>query len=423
MSERYVKVFSGEPNLYTENAPVVILASALLKDTETGKMIAQLKFQNISGKVITYAKVAITPLDAIQNALGDAVAFEYLDLSIADKDDFGSKKPLPLPNASTRAFRVGVSTVGFADGSVWTGDNTDWKFAAEDSAVSKAVEVETTYKKALTLSKSKSIEDVKKAKEIFESIQADKDVAMEISFCDGRIADFTAKTYEKKKAAKLTAFIAVGLIFLVLLSYFVVYPFVAYKAGDYAVYINMYNVKEFTVPDGVTSIDFFAFQDFDTLESVIISDSVTSIGGYAFEGCDELRSVTIPDSVTIIYDNAFYRCDELISITIPDSVTRIGSSAFQACEKLKSVTLGSGLTQINNQVFCMCSNLESITIPVSITQIDKDVFYRCSSLSDIYYGGTMEQWGDISKHNTWDDYFLNYTIHCTDGDIQYESRW
>ena len=48
MSERYVKVFTCDENLYSENAPVIIRAGALLKDTETGRMIAQLKLQSIS---------------------------------------------------------------------------------------------------------------------------------------------------------------------------------------------------------------------------------------------------------------------------------------------------------------------------------------------------------------------------------------
>ena len=371
MSERYIKVFSGDPNLYAENAPVVIQASALLKDSETGKMIAQLKFQNISGKVISYVKSTITQLDAVNNSLGDALAFEYLDLSAADKDDFGSKKPLPLPNASTRAFRVGVCTVGFADGSVWTGDNADWKSAAQDSAVSKAVEVETTYKKALALSKSKSIEDVEKAKEIFESIQADKDAAMEISLCDDRIAEFAAKKTGKKKTIKLTAFITAGLVFLALLSYFVVYPFVAYQTGDYAVYINMYNVKEFAIPSDETHID----------------------------------------------AKEFYACHSLVSVTIPGSVTSIDEWAFWYCQNLSSVTIEDGVTRIENYAFYNCDSLESIAIPASITYIGNSVFMECGGLSSIHYGGTKEQWYAIENQGHWDSYTPDYIIYCTDGQI------
>lgn len=440
MSERYVKVFSGEPNLYTENAPVVIQASALLKDTETGTMIAQLKFQNISGRVISYMKATITQLDAVSNPLGDAMAFEYLDLSAADKDDFGSKKPLPLPNASTRAFRVGVSTVGFADGSVWTGDNTDWKAEAEDSAVSKAVAVETTYKKALALSKSKKAEDVKKAKEIFESIQADKDVTMEISVCDSQIADFYDNAAKKKKSVKLAAFIAGGLVLISLLGYFVIYPFVAYLSGNYAVYITMYHVKEFRVPDGVADIPNGAFTDVDTIESIIIPESVTRIGSGAFKDCDNLRNVVLPDSVdtidsetfygcssltnivipnsvTSIGDSAFFGCTSLTSIVIPDSVTSIGEGAFWLCTSLANIVIPNGVTSIDYAAFNECSSLTSIVIPYSVTSIGTFAFQYCSSLTEIRYSGTEEQWKAIDKSINWDLLTGRYTIYCIDGEI------
>jgi len=434
MRERYVKVFSGEPNLFTENAPVVIQASALLKDTETGKMIAQLKFQNISGKVISYVKATITQLDAVSNPLGDAMAFEYLDLSAADKDDFGSKKPLPLPNASTRAFRVGVSTVGFADGSVWTGDNTDWKAEEKDSAVSKAVEVETAYKKALALSKSKSIEDVKKAKEIYESIQADKDVATEISLCEDRIVSSNAKDKKKKKTIKLSVFLAICLVLITLLGYFVIYPFVALQTGNYKVYIDMYNIKHLNIPNGITEIKNRTFLNYDMLESVTIPDSVTTIGSQAFSGCSGLTSITIPDSVTTIDYDAFWGCSSLTSITIPDSVTIINNGAFSGCSSLTSITIPSSVTTIDhnafwgcssltsitipssvttigNMAFSGCSSLTSITIPSSVTAIGSGAFYGCSNLTEIHFDGTKEQWKAIDESLSWN----YYTIYCTDG--------
>ena len=40
MSERYTKLFDLSENLYTESAPVVIAAGAILKDNQTGKILA-----------------------------------------------------------------------------------------------------------------------------------------------------------------------------------------------------------------------------------------------------------------------------------------------------------------------------------------------------------------------------------------------
>ena len=58
----------------------------------------------------------------------------------------------------------------------------------------------------------------------------------------------------------------------------------------------LYDLSEphFTIPDGVTSIEDYAFWGCSGLTSVTIPDSVTSIGEWAFSGCSSLKSVTIP---------------------------------------------------------------------------------------------------------------------------------
>ena len=127
MSERYQKVFSRAENLYSDNAPVIIRAYTLLKDTQTGRMSAQLKLQNISKKTISSVKVQITPYNAIKIPLEHPIEFEYSNLSIGAKEEFGTNQPIPLPNAATRSFAICVLAVGFANGSNWTCTSAaDW---------------------------------------------------------------------------------------------------------------------------------------------------------------------------------------------------------------------------------------------------------------------------------------------------------
>ena len=65
-----------------------------------------------------------------------------------------------------------------------------------------------------------------------------------------------------------------------------------------------------------------------------IEYNVTSIGNSAFEDCDSLTSIVIPNSVTSIGNSAFEYCYSLTSIVIPNSVTSIGNSAFKYCNSL-----------------------------------------------------------------------------------------
>ena len=127
MSERYSRLFTLPENLYTAGSPVVIAAGALLKDNQTGKVIAQLKMRNISPKPIKAAKVSIHPLDTVGNPLGGKTEYQYLDLSAARDEDFGQKVPVALPDAATRAFTASVEEIVFADNSIWTATGEPWE--------------------------------------------------------------------------------------------------------------------------------------------------------------------------------------------------------------------------------------------------------------------------------------------------------
>ena len=104
MGERYARLFSLPENLYAAGAPVVIAAGALLKDNQTGKVLAQLKIQNIGDKSVKAATVRIVPLDTVGKPLGETVNYQYLDLNAARDTDFGQKGPRGSPRCSRTRF-------------------------------------------------------------------------------------------------------------------------------------------------------------------------------------------------------------------------------------------------------------------------------------------------------------------------------
>ncbi len=100
-----------------------------------------------------------------------------------------------------------------------------------------------------------------------------------------------------------------------------------------------------------------------------IPNGVTSIGNYAFNECTNITSVTIPNSVTSIGDNAFGGCSGLTSITLPHSVTSIGHEAFQFCSSLTSFDIPEGVVALGLQIFVGCTSLRTISIPKSVNTI------------------------------------------------------
>ena len=149
----------------------------------------------------------------------------------------------------------------------------------------------------------------------------------------------------------------------------------------------------YDIPNAVTYIGDYAFEDCSSLTNITIPNSVTTIRYSAFEDCRNLTSITIPSSVTSISSATFIGCSGLTSITIPNSVTSIGNIAFRGCSSLTNITIPNGVTSIDYGTFYDCSSLTNITIPDSVTSIGIYAFYDCSSLEKVLCLGNTSKLG------------------------------
>ena len=177
-------------------------------------------------------------------------------------------------------------------------------------------------------------------------------------------------------------------------------------------YLNGEEITDLVIPESVTSIGDYAFQDCDSLTSVTFEEGsqCTSIGEDAFQDCDSLISITIPSSVTSIGANAFSGCDSLESITLPFVGATLdgtedthfgyifGASSYSYNDNyvpssLKTVVITGG-TSIGEYAFRDCGSLISITIPSSVTSIGSWAFYECYSLVEVCNKSSL----DITKY-------------------------
>lgn len=143
MSERYTKLFSLPENLYAEGAPVIFSAGNLLKDNQTGKVLAQLKIKNVAAKPLKAATVLIHPQDAAGKPMAGDTQQKYLDLTAKTGEEFGQKTAVFLPDASARGFSIEVTQAVFSDNSTWEGTDAAWEqLPAPESLSSKLGDAE-----------------------------------------------------------------------------------------------------------------------------------------------------------------------------------------------------------------------------------------------------------------------------------------
>ena len=127
MSERYSNVFTLPQNLYAVGSPVVIAAGTLLKDNQTGRIVAQLKFRSSSNKPIKALKIRLDLYDTAGSPIAESVVFDYLDLSVSRDAEFGQKTPVPVPDNKARSYKASITEVVFADKTIWTSTGEVWE--------------------------------------------------------------------------------------------------------------------------------------------------------------------------------------------------------------------------------------------------------------------------------------------------------
>lgn len=136
-----------------------------------------------------------------------------------------------------------------------------------------------------------------------------------------------------------------------------------------------------------------AFAD-SKASKVILPETVTSITPYAFNNCENLKEVVLSEGLTHIGECAFRMCPLLDDITIPDTVLDIMSNAF--CESpLRNLKFQNRPQKCNNRLkiaygaFGWC-HADEIELPYRLVSLSDNNFVKvrrvvinCYDTSDI----------------------------------------
>ncbi len=172
----------------------------------------------------------------------------------------------------------------------------------------------------------------------------------------------------------------------------------------------------YAVPDGCTRIEDWAFIGNTYLAHIDINQ-VQELGEEAFYYCTALQEFTVPEGITTLERYMFANCHSLQRVTLPEGLTTIGIGAFYSCLSLPEIEIPDSVTTIEQTAFFNCGSLKTISLTENVTSIGE--------MAMGYYFDESEQYKKIPDFtiDAKDDtqafaYAAENSIRCTGGITQ-----
>lgn len=132
--------------------------------------------------------------------------------------------------------------------------------------------------------------------------------------------------------------------------------------ADYALFRS---VEEYVIPQGVRTIQDYAFNGMN-LKRIVIPDTVIFIGQYAFSDCRLLDEIILPPRVDKIRKATFLNCTSLSKVMLAKTTYRIETNAFKgtAIQTIelphKNLTIESGAFDAGVKAVVPMSDMQSL---------------------------------------------------------------
>ena len=105
-------------------------------------------------------------------------------------------------------------------------------------------------------------------------------------------------------------------------------------------------------------------------EELTIPAGVSRIGGHMFANSNLLKSVLLPAEVTEISENAFFSCKNLCNVKIMGAAV-VGRDSFACCNNVQDIYLADGVETLESGCFDFIEKTESIFIPASVKTVGR----------------------------------------------------
>lgn len=175
------------------------------------------------------------------------------------------------------------------------------------------------------------------------------------------------------------------------------------------------------IPSNIRVISERSFEKNSGLTNLILPAGLGQIQNYAFMECKNLKQIYIPDSLEELGDAVFEKTG-LTSIDLTNTrISKIPYRTFSFTLSLQDCKLPRLTTEIGEEAFC-ASHIPSLYIPASVIKIGNRAFTGAKQLKEIFYEGTLDQWNNIKKYETWCLESTLEVIHCKDGDNKHKAN-
>ena len=145
-------------------------------------------------------------------------------------------------------------------------------------------------------------------------------------------------------------------------------------------------IEKVKLPDSVKVIRGYAFRE-STIQEINLPNGLEIIEESAFSK-SAIKSVSIPGSVKTV-TRAFDDCQSLESVLLGDGVEIVSAYAFSSCEKLETLNLPTSLRKIENWGFQKTA-IKELVIPEGVETLNQDSFYNCTSMTSARIASTVK---------------------------------
>ncbi len=162
------------------------------------------------------------------------------------------------------------------------------------------------------------------------------------------------------------------------------------------------------IPASVTSIHATAFNSCRFTSIVVdpanpVYESPNNCNAIIQKGTTNLikacETTVIPANITTICDNAYNDNDSIRTLVLHNGITTIGNQVFLSCDNLQQITLPENLETIGNSTFSACINLASIDLPATVTSLGMLCFNGCTNLNTITSRATTPPAANLMAFN------------------------